>query len=69
MDVAEIQRGALTLPEDLRAKLVASLLESLPAVLSDCDDGSNEAQRRLTELKQNPSVGRNWNQIKTGLGR
>ena len=69
MNATEIQQGALTLPEDQRARLAADLLESLPVVLSDCDDGSAEARRRLDEMKRDPSVGRSWEQIKTGLGR
>jgi hypothetical protein len=69
MNVAEIQAGALTLPEDQRASLVADLLATLPAVLSDIDDGSKEAKRRLEEMKSDPSSRRSWNQIKTSLGR
>lgn len=69
MDATEIQQRALSLPEDKRASLVAALMESLPAVLSDVDDGSTEALRRLDELKRDPSVGRTWDQIKSGLGR
>ena len=69
MSTTEIMKGALSLPEDERASLVAELLESLPAVLSDVDDGSLEAKRRLKELKENPSVGRSWDQIRSELGR
>lgn len=64
MTVAEIQKGALDLPEDLRALLINDLIASLPAVLSDFDDGSTEAHRRLAEMKRDPSVGRTWEQIK-----
>ena len=69
MNAAEIQQEALTLPEDQRARLAADLLESLPVVLSDSDDGSAEAHRRIDELKRDPSVGRSWEQIKDSLGR
>ncbi len=69
MNVAEIQAGAMTLPEDERASLVADLLATLPAVLSDIDDGSQEAKRRIKEMKSDPSSRRSWSQIKTGLGR
>ena len=65
----ELQTEVLTLPEDQRARLVATLLRSLPAVLADCDDGSAEAHRRLDEMKRDPSIGRTWEQIKEGLGR
>lgn len=69
MNAIEIHKEALTLPEDQRAKLAADLLESLPVVLSDSDDGSAEARRRLDEMKRDPSVGRTWEQIKAGIGR
>ncbi len=63
----EIQQGALSLPEDQRASLVAALMNSLPMVLADVDDGSMEAKRRLAELKRDPSAGRTWDQIKSEL--
>ena len=69
MNVAEIQAGAMTLPEDERASRVADLLATLPAVLSDIDDGSLEAKRRIDEMKADPSSRRSWSQIKTSLGR
>jgi len=69
MNASEIYLGTLSLPEDQRASLVADLLNSLPAVLADVDDGSMEASRRLEELKRDPSVGRTWEQIKAELGR
>ena len=69
MNATELQEEVLTLPQDQRARLAATLLGSLPAVLSDCDDGSKEAHRRLDEMKRDPSIGRTWEQIKGGLGR
>jgi FAD/FMN-containing dehydrogenase len=51
---AAIQNGALNLPEDQRAALAAELPGSLPAVLSDFDDGSEEAGRRIAEMKLDP---------------
>lgn len=69
MNSAEIQAGAMTLPEDERASLVADLLATLPAVLSDIDDGSQEAKRRIEEMKTDPASRRSWDQIKTSLGR
>jgi len=69
MDAAEIQRSALGLPEDQRASLIAHLIGSLPAVLSDTDDGSEEARRRIDEMKRDPSACRNWAEIKAELGR
>jgi hypothetical protein len=69
MNAAEVQAGAMTLPEDERATLVADLLATLPAVLSDIDDGSNEAKRRIEDMKSNPDSRRSWGQIKASLGR
>jgi putative addiction module component (TIGR02574 family) len=69
MNLTEIQTGALNLPEDQRATLAAELLGSLPAVLSDFDDGSEEAGRRIAEMKADPSSGRTWDQVKAELGR
>ncbi|MGL4400077.1 MAG: addiction module protein [Luteolibacter sp.] len=69
MNLTEIQSGALNLPEDQRATLAAELLGSLPAVLSDFDDGSEEAGRRIAEMKINPSSRRTWDQVKAELGR
>ena len=52
--VIEIQKLALSLPEKERATLAANLLESLPGVLSDEDEGVAEALRRDSELDANP---------------
>ena len=69
MTLTEIQAGALNLPADQRATLAAELLGSLPAVLSDFDDGSEEAGRRIAEMKADPASRRTWDQVKTELGR
>jgi putative addiction module component (TIGR02574 family) len=53
----EIQRAAMQLPEDERAKLASVLLCSLPSVLHDEDDGVAEALRRDAELDRDPSKG------------
>jgi len=52
--VIEVERLALDLPEQERARLAANLLESLPGVLSDEDDGIAEALRRDADLEANP---------------
>lgn len=55
--LAEIEQHALTLPENQRAKLAAALLDSLPALLHDDDEGIAEALRRDAEMDANPSAG------------
>ena len=52
--IIEIEKLALTLPEKQRATLAASLLKSLPGVLSDEDEGLTEALRRDADLDANP---------------
>ena len=49
--ITEVKKLALGLPQTDRAKLIAHLLDSLPAVLSDGDGGMTEALRRDEELE------------------
>jgi hypothetical protein len=53
--VLEIQKLALDLPERDRATLATDLLESLPHVLSDGDEGVAEALRRDAEIERDPA--------------
>ena len=52
--VIEIEKLALDLSEQERARLAANLLESLPGVLSDEDEGIAEALRRDADIEANP---------------
>ncbi len=52
--IIEVKKLALDLSEKERASLAANLLESLPGVLSDEDEGVAEALRRDAELDANP---------------
>lgn len=52
--IIEIKKLALDLPEQDRATLAANLLESLPPILSDNDEGISEAMRRDAELDADP---------------
>jgi len=54
--ITEIEKLAFDLPESQRAVLAARLLESLPSVLHDEDEGVAEALRRDAELDANPSA-------------
>ena len=53
--VVEVEKLALDLPERERAALAANLLESLPGILSDEDEGVGEALRRDAEIEDNPA--------------
>ena len=53
----EIEKSAMSLPEDERAQLASKLLSSLPGVLHDEDEGIAEAERRDAELDRDPSKG------------
>lgn len=57
ISVAEIERLASELPEKQRALLAARLLDSLPSILDDEDEGVAEALRRAAELDANPGIG------------
>jgi len=52
--IVEVEKLALDLPEQQRATLAANLLESLPAILSDEDEGIAEALRPDTDPDANP---------------
>lgn len=69
MTIAELQAGARSLPEDQRFALVSDLIGTLPAVLSDFDDGSDEAGRRLSEMRSDPASRMTWEQVKAEIGR
>lgn len=52
--IFEVEKLALDLPEQDRAKLAADLLDSLPGVLFDEDEGIAEALRRDAEIESDP---------------
>jgi len=53
--IIEIEKLALNLSEQERATLAANLLDSLPGVLSDEDEGVAEALRRDAEIDADPN--------------
>lgn len=55
--ILEVEELARKLSEKQRAELAAQLLESLPAILSDDDEGYGEARRRDDELEAEHSLG------------
>jgi hypothetical protein len=61
--IAEVEKLALDLSEGQRAALAAHLLESLPAVLEDADEGLAEAVRRDRELEVHPESAMSLEQL------
>lgn len=55
--ISEVEKLALDLPVGDRAVLAAHLLETLPTVLHDDDEGIAEAGRRDAELDSRPDLG------------
>lgn len=53
--IVEIEKLALDLSEQERATLAANLLDSLPPILSDEDEGVAEALRRDAEIEADPA--------------
>jgi len=67
--LAEIEAKAMELNDGQRAKLAASLLSSLPAVLYDDDEGLAEAMRRDEEMENDPSIGLTSGHLRKFFGR
>ena len=65
----QIESGAMELPDKMRAELASRLLESLPAVMHEDDDGLAEALRRDAELDADPSLGMTLEELKKTVGR
>lgn len=53
--IIEVEKLALDLTEQERAALAANLLNSLPGILSDEDEGTAEALRRDAEIEADPA--------------
>lgn len=54
-DIVEIEKLALDLLARERRTLAANLLDSLPGILSDEDEGIAEALRRDAEIEADPA--------------
>ena len=67
--LAEIETLAFKLPESDRAKLAADLLDSLPGVLVEDDEGLAEALRRSEEMDRDPSVCLTHEEFLNAVGR
>ena len=69
VNLAEVVALALKLPESDRAKLAAGMLDSLPGVLVDEDDGLTEALRRSEEMDRDPSACLTHEEFLEAVGR
>jgi len=67
--VQEIQQQARALSTSEKAELAADLLEALPPILDDEDEGVAEARRRDQEMDKNPTASITWEELRRGIGR
>ncbi|MCU0749116.1 MAG: hypothetical protein MUF13_06165 [Akkermansiaceae bacterium] len=67
--LAEIEDLVYQLPESDRAKLAAGLLDSLPGILVEEDDGLDEAHLRSEEMDRDPSVCLTHDEFLKAVGR
>ncbi len=65
----KIETSAMSLSDAERAVLASHLLESLPAILHESDDGLAEAMRRDSELEADPSLGMTLDELNSAMGR
>lgn len=67
--IEAFKNEALSFNDQERAQLATHLLDSLPAVLHDDDEGLGEALRRDRELSDASSSAVSWDELKNNLGR
>lgn len=67
--VQEIRQQASTLSTSEKAELAADLLEGLPPILDDEDEGVAEARRRDEQMEKDPKLSITWDELRRGLGR
>lgn len=67
--IEALKTEAMGLTDSDRATLASELLYSLPATLSDEDEGISEALKRDAEISADPSMGITWDELKKGIGR
>jgi hypothetical protein len=65
----QIETSAMSLTEADRAVLASHLLESLPSILHESDDGLAEAMRRDSQLDADPSIGMSLDELNSAMGR
>ena len=67
--LAEIETLAFKLPESDRARLAPDLLDCLPGLLVEDDEGLAEALRRSEEMDSDPSVCLTHEEFLKAVGR
>lgn len=67
--VQELRQQASALSTSEKAELAADLLDGLPPVLDDEDEGVSEARRRDDEMERDPKASITWEQLRRGVGR
>ena len=65
--LSELERQAMDLSESDRAIFAAHLLDSLPPVLADADEGVGEALRRDAELESDPATAMTLDELRRSL--
>ena len=63
LTLTEVESLAFELPEQQRATLASRILDTLPPLFADSDDGIAEAEHRDSELDVDPSKGINLEQF------
>ncbi len=66
--ITEVEKLAFDLPVSERAMLAAHLLQSLPPVLHDDDEGLAEALRRDAEFDSDTDIGITLEQLDERIG-
>lgn len=69
VSLAEVQNIVLKLSVSDRAQLAADLLDSLPSVMDDDDQGIAEGLRRAEEMDRDPATGLTHHEFIKALGR
>ena len=69
MSIEELQIEILQLPENQRADLATVILQSLPPIAADEDEGVAEALRRDAEMDRDPNSVMTHEEFVKSLGR
>jgi len=65
--LSDFEIEIMKLPDGSRAVLAAHLLDSLPAVLSEADEGIAEALRRDADLSNNPGAAMSLDELREAV--